>query len=209
MLEYKNKCTIDCHSEKSKQSMNCRILRLLLILQMLAINALANTESFLLDVPKNFPLNKGEGKGHLPLYISLANTNLAKKTIQTKIAQEGYLTYVELKGLQNDETYQVKICWSALDPISIEDMKWFIVPHSTEFERTVSEDARIFIQFSIKNDSYPVMKLGTNVPINVSIINTKLGVPVDLYKILIYITTLMIGVGFLNNKINFYGLLKA
>lgn len=181
----------------------------MLTFQLFAVNVLANTESFLLNVPKNFPSNKEEGKVHLPLYISLANTNLAKKTIQTKIAQEGYLNYVELQGLQNDETYQVKICWSALDPVSIEDLKWFIVPHSTEFEGTVSEDARIFVQFSVKNDSYPVMKLDTNVPINVSIINTKLGIPVDLYKILIYITALMIGTAFINNKVNFYGLLKA
>lgn len=192
-----------------KQDMKWTILRLMLTLQLFAVNVLANTESFLLNVPKNFPPSKEEGKVHSPLYISLANRNLAKKTIQTKIAQEGYLNYVELQGLQNDETYQVKICWSALDPVSIEEMKWFIVPHSTEFEGTVSEDARIFVQFSVKNDSYPVMKLDTTVPINVSIINTKLGIPVDLYKILIYITALMIGVGFINNKVNFYGLLKA
>lgn len=182
-------------------------LLLLLLLQIIyAVIVNANTESFLLHVPSDFPLNKNTDElSSYPKYISLHNSNLAKATISCGIDGP---TYVELKNLQVDETYQIKICWTALDPVSITDMDWLVVPHSTEFENTKSKEARIFIRFNVMADSWPQLNPLTKVPINVSVINTKLGIPVDLYKIIIYISFVMAATFWINNRTHLYEKLK-
>lgn len=183
-------------------------VRLILWALSLASLVLGNTESFLLKVPKDFPVKHNDHKDdQFPTRISLEHSNNAKITLDTEIGGKD-LEYIELQHLQIDETYQVKICWSALDPVSIEDIDWFIVSHSTSFMDTVSKDARIFMQFAVKNDSYPVMEPGTVVPVNVSVINCKLGIPVDLYEIIIYIAIVMASVAFLTSRINLCGMIR-
>lgn len=187
-------------------------LALLFVLHFLTSKVLANTESFFLKVPRDFPVTTGSAYDivdQFPLAISLNNSNNAKITLEKVISNDVRPTYIELRNLQVDETYQVKICWTALDPVAIEKMNWFVVPHSTSFEDSISEYARIFIEFTVRNDSYPVLKAGTIVPINVSVINSKLGIPVDLYKTILYIILVMACVGILNRRINIYGLIKT
>ncbi|QLL32752.1 hypothetical protein HG536_0D02740 [Torulaspora globosa] len=180
----------------------------LLVLLSLASLVWGNTESFFLKVPKDFPIRPADQKdGQFTTVISLEHSNNAKITYEAEIGRRR-LEFIELQHLQVDETYQVKICWSALDPISIGEMDWFIVPHSTSFEGTVSEGARIFIQFAVTNDSYPPMEAGTVVPINVSVINCKLGIPVDLYGVIIYIAIIVASVAFLSKKINLCGMIR-
>lgn len=175
----------------------------LFLVSSLVLLVLANTESFLIRVPGDFPVGTGHVEHSFPLSISLNNSNYAKQTVETHVG--GVMsTYIQLHHLHIDEVYQVKICWTALDPVSIDEMGWFIVPHSTPFQETISEEARIFIKFTITNDSYPVLKQGTMVPINVSVVNCKLGVPVDLYKTIAYILIVMVSVVLLNRKYSFY-----
>ncbi|GAV50805.1 hypothetical protein ZYGR_0Z02280 [Zygosaccharomyces rouxii] len=182
-------------------------MNLILWLQILFVATVsANTESFLLHVPSDFPLRKNSDvPSSYPRYISLHNSNLAKTTFFSGI--EGP-TYIELKSLQVDETYQIKICWTALDPVSITDIDWIVIPHSTEFQNTKSDEARIFIKFNVVADSWPPLNQLTKIPINVSVINTKLGIPVDLYKIIIYIGLVMTITFWINGRTNLYELLK-
>ncbi|QLQ79627.1 hypothetical protein HG537_0C02740 [Torulaspora globosa] len=180
----------------------------LVILLWLATFVWGNTESFFLRVPKEFPVRSIDQKdSQFSSKISLKHSNNAKITYETEIGLHR-LEFIELQHLQVDETYQIKICWSALDPVSIGEMDWFIVPHSTSFEGTISEDARIFIQFAVTNNSYPLMEAGTVVPINVSVINCKLGIPVDLYEVIVYIAIIMASVGFVSKKINLCGMIR-
>lgn len=180
----------------------------LVMLLSLATLVWGNTESFFLKVPKDFPVRAADQEdGQFRPAISLKHSNNAKITYETEIGRSK-LEFIELQHLQVDETYQIKICWSALDPVSIGEMDWFIVPHSTSFEGTVSEDARIFIQFAVANDSYPPMEPGTVVPINVSVVNCKLGIPVDLYEIIIYIAIILGSVAFLSKRINLCSMIR-
>lgn len=177
-------------------------------LNSLFVLVIANTESFLVKVPKDFPVGTSNHiDDQFPVRISLNNSNHAKETIETHIGEVNP-TYIQLQHLQIDEVYQVKICWTALDPVSIDEMGWFIVPHSTSLQGTTSEEARIFIKFTITNDSYPTLKPGTMVPINVSVINCKLGVPVDLYKTIVYIIAVAVSAVLLNRKYSLYDLLR-
>lgn len=180
---------------------------LILWLQTLfAVIVSANTESFLLHVPGDFPLSQNPDKASsYPRYISLHNSNLAKTTFPCGIDGPAY---VELKGLQTDETYQIKICWTALDPVSIEEMDWLVIPHSTDFQNTISDEARIFVKFNVVADSWPKLSPLTEIPVDVSVINTKLGIPVDLYKIIVYIGLVLTVTFWINRRTNLYELLK-
>lgn len=183
-------------------------IQLVLLLCFLTSFVMGNTESFLIKVPKDFPVRSGEhNDDQYPRNISLENSNNAKKTFETTIGKNE-LEFIELQHLQVDETYQIKICWSALDPVSIKELDWHIVPHSTEFQDTVSKNARVFIQYAVMNDSYPVLEPGTIIPINVSVVNCKLGIPVDLYKIILYIVVVMVSVAFMTHRINLCGLIR-
>lgn len=118
-------------------------------------------------------------------------------------------TYVEITHLQKGEDYQIKMCWTAIDPVSIDNMDWFVVPHSTPFQGTTSDEARIFVKFDVRADSYPPLEPTARIPVNVSVINTKLAIPVDLYKLIVYIGLVAAGVILLNNRVNFPELLKS
>lgn len=181
-------------------------MKLVLLLQILYVALVgANTESFFLHVPSDFPVGKSPDEASYPRYISLHKSNLARATFSSGIKDP---TYVELKDLQVDETYQIKICWTALDPVSITDIDWIVIPHSTEFQNTRSSEARIFIKFNVAADSWPPLNQLTKIPINVSVINTKLGIPVDLYKIIIYISLVMAATFWINSQTSLFDKLK-
>ncbi|EDO15443.1 hypothetical protein Kpol_1027p17 [Vanderwaltozyma polyspora DSM 70294] len=190
-------------------------MKYLLIFQFLINFVIGNTESFLLHVSNEFPSISSRQLDYSNVttlsspidYISLKNVNIAKKVINTNISASDP-NYIELLHLSKDETYQIKICWSAIHPISIDDMDWFIVPHSTLFQDTISDEARIFITFNTNNDSYPVMNDNQLVPINVSIINVKLGIPVDLYRVLVFIIVVLISIFILNQHFQIYYWIK-
>ncbi|AQZ16997.1 PGA1 (YNL158W) [Zygosaccharomyces parabailii] len=168
----------------------------------------ANTESFLLHVPRDFPTKQSSSTELIqyPWSISLQDTNINKATFSCGI---NHSSFVELTHLQQGEAYQIKICWTALDPISIDQMDWFVVPHSTSFQGTTSDAARIFVRFDVRADSYPALEPTTRVPINVSVINTKLAIPVDLYKLIVYIGLVTAGVFLVNRKASFQKWLES
>lgn len=171
-----------------------------------------NTESFLLRVPNNFPTN-GNLHGCLDSnealfgHISLQGVNMAKTLLIRNISHVDPV-YLELSHLQIDENYQIRICWSAFHPISIDSMGWFIVPHSTNFLNTTSKHARIFMKFEVTSEAYPVPDLNTMIPINVSVINVKLGIPVDLYRVLLYIILVIIGIVSLDRYVHLTSWIK-
>ncbi|CAI4050047.1 hypothetical protein N7582_004818 [Saccharomyces uvarum] len=159
----------------------------------------ANTESILFQVPHNFPLSEvrdrfvpGSNDDSVP-FISLLGEAMGQVTVMvnTTNAQLGSTTYIELKDLQRDETYQIKTCWSAIHPVSIDDLQTIIIPRSTEFQGTTSDHARIVVAFQMVPDSYP--REHAMVPIQVSLITTKLAIPVDIYPILVVIVLLIAG----------------
>ncbi|QHS75759.1 Pga1p [Saccharomyces paradoxus] len=157
----------------------------------------ANTESILYKVPHNFPLSKsGDGSistkdVNLIPSISLSGEAMSQTTIRanTTDLQLHNTTYIELTGLQRDETYQIKVCWSAIHPISVGDLQTVTIPRFTEFQGTRSDYARILMTFQVLSDSYPSEH--AMVPIQVSLITTRLGIPVDIYPTLVLMVLLV------------------
>ncbi|CAI4049769.1 hypothetical protein SKDZ_14G1650 [Saccharomyces kudriavzevii ZP591] len=159
----------------------------------------ANTESILYKVPHNFPLSKLRDRvastndvDFIP-FISLLGEAMEQTTIKvnTTNLQLRNTTYIELTDLQADETYQIKVCWSAIHPISISNLQTVVIPRFTEFRGTTSDYARIVVMFQTLPDSYPSEH--TMVPIQVSLITTRLSIPVDIYPILVVMVLLVAG----------------
>lgn len=159
----------------------------------------ANTESILFKVPHNFPLSKSGDSSistkdvNLIPSISLSGEAMSQTTIRanTTDLQLHNTTYIELTDLQRDETYQIKVCWSAIHPISVSDLQTVTIPRFTEFQGTRSDYARILVTFQVLSDSYPSEH--AMVPIQVSLITTRLGIPVDIYPTLVVIVLLVAG----------------
>ena len=117
----------------------------------------ANTESILYRVPHDFPLSKSrenvifEKDTKMTPSISLLGETMGQTTvnINTTNLQLHNTTYIELTGLQRDETYQIKVCWSAIHPISIINLQTVIIPRFTEFQQTTSDYARVVVKLSL------------------------------------------------------------
>ncbi|CAI4708949.1 CPA_1a_G0045680.mRNA.1.CDS.1 [Saccharomyces cerevisiae] len=159
----------------------------------------ANTESILYKVPHNFPLKKPRDSStyardvNLISSISLSGEAMSQITIEanTTDLELHNTTYIELADLQRDETYQIKVCWSAIHPVSINNLQTITIPRFTEFQGTKSDYARILVTFQVLSDSYPSEH--AMVPIQVSLITTRLGIPVDIYPTLIVMVLLVAG----------------
>lgn len=167
--------------------------------------ACANTESFIIHIPSEFPLASNEVPEVTHPTISLKGINHQTKTFSVPVDST---YYIELKDVSVGENYQIKICWTALNPVFIDEMGYKIVPHMTKFQDTVDEhNARIFIYFDVIGESYPPLK-AVDIPINVSVVNMKLGIPVDLYGTLVYISLVVIGIYFASRRYRVYEKLK-
>lgn len=163
-----------------------------------------NTESFVIHIPKHFPIIHPTVKPQLPS-IFLGEKNYITKNFAVPL---NTTYYIQLNDFQVNEDYFVKICWPASTPVSISLMDYLIVPHSTSFQNTIDfENPRVFIKFDLFQDSYPDIILDS-IPINISVVNMKLGIPVDLYSIIIYILVIMVGVFLINDRFDLYQLLK-
>ncbi|AMD19384.1 HBR483Wp [Eremothecium sinecaudum] len=179
----------------------------ILLLISLATEALANTESFNLYIPSDFPLradNKGPGISHGFPSISLHKVNHRLETFNVPLDE---MFYVQVDGLRHNENYHIRVCWTAADPLDIKNLGYLIVPHHSEFMGTEAEDARIFLHFLASPASEPPMKAAM-IPVNVSVVNTKLGIPVDLYSLLVYIFVIMGGVMIAVRHFDPYRMLK-
>ena len=64
------------------------------------------------------------------------------------------------------------------------------------------------MKFEVTSEAYPVPDLNTMIPINVSVINVKLGIPVDLYRVLLYIILVIIGVVSLDRYVHLTSWIK-
>lgn len=165
----------------------------------------ANTESFVIRIPHDYPLPVSYENNQHPT-ISLLGTNHKTQTYNVPLDST---YYIEFQDFQANEDYHVRVCWTAINPVSVTNLGHVIVPHSTSFQGSVDYDnSRIFIHFDVLQNSYPSMDV-VSVPVNVSVSNLKLGIPVDLYSTIIYIIVTMSAVYFVNKKYNFYRLLKS
>lgn len=142
---------------------------------------LANTETYQFHVPKDFPEVSDTFVPQMP-YIELWNTTFNTLSIPTNPQD---ILLIELIGLQNNENYHVRVCWSAVDPISVKSVQHLIIPFDTEFGGVSTHHPRIILRIQIDSDSYP--RLESAVPIDVNVALVKLGIPVDLYSIVLYL----------------------
>ncbi|QEU58010.1 Pga1 [Kluyveromyces lactis] len=148
--------------------------------------AFGNTETYQFHVPKDFPELSQSYVPKLP-YINAQNTTFG--TITTHLQPEAK-TFVELTGLQKNENYMVKICWTGIDPISLKSIRHQFIPHGTVFEGTLSTQTRAVILIETTADSYPLLQEKVKVDVNLAVI--KLGIPVDMYSILFYLACVII-----------------
>lgn len=169
-------------------------------------NVLANTETVQLNFPslgfQECPYEETISS------ISLKDKNYVKETFELPIfdpTDSQFVPAILLHGIQRGESYVVKACWSALYPVSIDLLE--VTSHISKSTETVPECYTDYIKIVLRNDSYPVLPIDTKVPINITVVNTKLKVPVDLLGTLIYIVLVMVGIGLLDRKINLYRML--
>ncbi|AET40764.1 Pga1p Ecym_6389 [Eremothecium cymbalariae DBVPG len=176
----------------------------------------ANTEAFNLHIPRDFPLHPTEvsssndgrvgrqlGTHYFPS-MSLYNIN---HKLQVYPVPLNDTFYIQLTDLKQDETYQIRICWTAMHPVNVEGLGYQIVAHDVNFQGTVADDARIFVHFKVVPQCYPPINADT-IPINVSVVNIKMGIPVDLYSVVFYILLVLGAVSYLVQHSNPYQLLK-
>ncbi|QLG74176.1 hypothetical protein HG535_0G00600 [Zygotorulaspora mrakii] len=187
-----------------------------LTLNLLIGAVLGNTETKLLRTQsKAYPQC---ASGESPYRISLKGTNYAKKTFQVqpnKLKNSEFKpTVIDIDDIQCGESYLVKISWSALYPVSIEHEVITVVSngkHESIDSGHYNADTcfRYFIEVAVSNDSYPLLSASAEVPINVTVVNTKFNIPVDLLGTLIYIIALMVGIVLLDKKFNLYRMLAT
>lgn len=153
-----------------------------LIVSLLRISAVfANTETYTFHVPADFPREEEDYIPPVP-FIDLSSTTFSSITVN--VSADSVLS-LDLFGLKNDESYSVRVCWSAIDPIEIKSIKYQIIPYNTEFNGISAGQPRNVLQIEIGSESYP--QLVGMVPIDVNISLLKLGIPVDLYSVVIYL----------------------
>ncbi|CCD25630.1 Pga1p NDAI_0F03120 [Naumovozyma dairenensis CBS 421] len=184
------------------------------------IFVIANTESILISIPKDFPATrkKNEDSTINPLPHILLNDTAPAYTnkLTLDIPVQNHKTkrkyYIELLNLQNNSNYQIKLCWSAIHPLIIDNLDWHIIPPYTvhldspsgnedplyhfdpvDYPRiivSVNIDTHLFLK-NLHGRSAAIGK--EKLPqINISVIKTFLGIPMDLYPIVTYITMVVI-----------------
>lgn len=177
---------------------------LMVILAFLKI-ILANTQTFNVYIPNDFPLTTGkvQDSDNFPA-IALGNSNHKIQSFQINLNET---FYIQLHDLNRNENYQLKLCWTSAYPVKIESMGYKIVPHHSRFLGTESSYARIFMYVKVLPDAYPDVDFKA-VPVNISLTNIKMYIPVDLYSTLIYTAIVLGGTFMFLQRFNPYRLLK-
>ncbi|CEP61848.1 Pga1p LALA0_S04e02080g [Lachancea lanzarotensis] len=152
------------------------------ILELLTIASLilANTETLFFKVPSTFRSESSEYDTASP-HLSLVNTNRGTKEFDIPI---GSTFGLELHGLEPGDTYQAKFCWTAADPVDVRVIGWAL---QRKKGSPSSKDLINVVNVELVPFSYPAIKTST-VPVIVSVAAVRLGLPVDLYSTLLYIT---------------------
>lgn len=115
--------------------------------------------------------------------------------------------YIELRGLVPGETYHVRVCWSALNPVGVKQLKYVVVPRGDVFQGTIStQTPRIFVQFALISDYYLLRSqhIRKQVPLQIHLVNVKLGIPVDCYPMILYLLLLVGSIAYLGTKCDLY-----
>ncbi|SCU80164.1 LAMI_0B01046g1_1 [Lachancea mirantina] len=180
------------------------LIQYLWLLASLAL-ALANTETLIISLPADFPPSSGQLKVTHPT-IDLGNDNHRTQKFEVPV-DERYA--IELQNLKIGQSYMIKFCWTALNPVSIENANYKVVPHNTPFDGTIDgENARVFVELETKGFSYPAYT-AKSIPLNVSVVNLKMNIPVDLYSTILYILITMIAVLLFNRRVPIYDRLRV
>ncbi|CDO96607.1 unnamed protein product [Kluyveromyces dobzhanskii CBS 2104] len=158
--------------------------------------SIANTETYTFHVPADLPNTSSSYEPSL-LYIDLYDTTF--KTLTTAVDPVGK-NFIELVGLQKNENYMFKVCWTAIDPISVSSIYHFFIPHDTEFEGTFSNQTRTIVVIEADNYSYPELQQKVQMDFSLAII--KIGLPVDMYSIILYLACIMIIAAFIAKTVD-------
>ncbi|SCU85461.1 LADA_0D07624g1_1 [Lachancea dasiensis] len=186
----------------SKSTMKHILLSQRIIAVLLAISGvLANTESLVFRVPEGEYSSAELTTDNDPLLV-LKNTNRAIGRFEVPIDNTRF--EVELKGVVPGDTYQAKFCWTAANPVEINEIG-FAVDKSSSLPQDKTLKSVVYLQVS--GNSYPELRSPT-VPINVSVAAVRFGIPVDMYATIIYIALLMTLVYLLNSHYDLYTMLR-
>ncbi|AGO13195.1 AaceriAFR046Cp [[Ashbya] aceris (nom. inval.)] len=162
--------------------------RYAMVILVLCRACLANTETFNIYIPGDFPVKamdtqQDDSIDHgLPRMV-LHNINYKMQRFDVV---PGEAFYVQVDELRQNENYQVRISWTAADGVNVGDMGHVVVPHGAEFRGTVEERARVMVYFQVEAEAYPALAAG-RVPVHMAVVNIKMGIPVDLYSIALYV----------------------
>ncbi|CCC71102.1 hypothetical protein NCAS_0G02150 [Naumovozyma castellii] len=173
------------------------LLQWLIILFQLGTTVTANTESILISIPYDILIHR-----HLHLYnetipsISLNNTYMQMETIQIPAMKEDQQV-VELKHLQTDASYQLKLSWSAINPIDISNIHWEVAQPRLGMED--DDYPPLFLIFDY--DTTLLNNKVGGVSLNIAVVQTKFKIPVDLFPLIAYICLIATGVWYLKDWI--------
>ncbi|AAS53417.1 AFR046Cp [Eremothecium gossypii ATCC 10895] len=171
---------------------------------------LANTETFNIYIPGDFPVSTvgaqqdGGIESGLPRMV-LHNINYKMQRFDVV---PGEMFYVQVDELRQNENYQVRISWTAADGVGVADMGHVVVPHGAAFRGTVDERARVAVHFRVEAEAYPALA-AARVPVNVAVVNIKMGIPVDLYSIALYVLAVVGAAAYVVCRWDPYRALKA
>ncbi|KAH3901351.1 Pga1p SCDLUD_002843 [Saccharomycodes ludwigii] len=190
----------------------------------------ANTETTIVEVPSDFPIDLI--KTRIPSiadkvyqekkeqfnYISLFNTNHITKSFKLNIDGNNNLTTpsyfrgndkskksiqtFEILGYRPRHKYMIKICWSAIFPVSISDITTKFIDNDNgkmslllEFRVNPSSNNIRFALFSSSAQKDEQEQI--HVPVNISIDELFLGIPVTLYSTILYLVAVVLFTSFM------------
>ncbi|KAL6944390.1 hypothetical protein ACO0RG_001126 [Hanseniaspora osmophila] len=167
-------------TEKAAQIMKLSLMLAFLCMHFFQI-ARANTETIIIEVPSYIREDlihretRNNNANSKQDQISLAHSN--HKTQRFEVVPNAR-TLVEVLDYQKSSKYMAKICWSAIHPVSIEAIEY-------EFD----EDMSLLLSFDVVQ-SGPILNQKI-IPINVSVDQLVLGIPVTLFSVIINIVVVL------------------
>lgn len=156
---------------------------------------IGNTETFQFSLINNNIAQDQE----IPANASIHRLNHSSSTTRINVHRFKELQYIDLGSISNWEfqnKYFVKVCWSAIHPVSVNNFQLFLIHDN------------IYASLNVSADSYPKLdsKPGYTVPINLTIDEMVLfgTLPRHLVPLILYIVTIAVSLLILNHKVNFY-----
>lgn len=168
---------------------------LLFFLSLLGIVA-ANTESILINVPKDFnslATNNGMDQNGIRT-LNMGNKLVRKHTVPLRIDSATSYQVMELYNVQPRKDYQIKVCWSAIEGYDIRDLGYILVDAGSEIvlpgnhsSLGAAESDSIYLYFRVYQDTYPRIPDGYETEVNISMVNLVAYVPIDCIPMVLFL----------------------